>query len=53
MPLDQIEIHDRMFEHNVERQNELRALKEKHPDKTIMLIAEKGIMGVGSSRIGQ
>jgi aconitate hydratase 2/2-methylisocitrate dehydratase len=40
-----------MFEHNVERQNELLALKEKHPDKTIMLIAEKGTMGVGSSRM--
>ena len=40
-----------MFEHNVEKQNELLALKEKHPDKTIMLIAEKGTMGVGSSRM--
>jgi aconitate hydratase 2/2-methylisocitrate dehydratase len=40
-----------MFEHNVERQNELLALKAKHPDKTIMLIAEKGTMGVGSSRM--
>jgi aconitate hydratase 2/2-methylisocitrate dehydratase len=40
-----------MFEHNVEKQNKLLALKEKHPDKTIMLIAEKGTMGVGSSRM--
>jgi aconitate hydratase 2/2-methylisocitrate dehydratase len=40
-----------MFEHNIESQNELLALKEKHPDKTIMLIAEKGTMGVGSSRM--
>ena len=46
------ELHGKcMFEHNVERQNELQALKEKHPDKTIMLIAEKGTMGVGSSRM--
>ena len=46
------ELHGKcMFEHNVERQNELLGLKEKHPDKTIMLIAEKGTMGVGSSRM--
>ena len=46
------ELHGKcMFEHNVERQNELLTLKEKHPDKTIMLIAEKGTMGVGSSRM--
>ena len=46
------ELHGQsMFEHNVEKQNELIALKEKHPDKTIMLIAEKGTMGVGSSRM--
>ena len=46
------ELHGKcMFEHNVESQNELLALKEKHPDKTIMLIAEKGTMGVGSSRM--
>jgi aconitate hydratase 2/2-methylisocitrate dehydratase len=46
------ELHGKcMFEHNVERQNELLALKAKHPDKTIMLIAEKGTMGVGSSRM--
>ena len=46
------ELHGQsMFEHNVEKQNELLALQEKHPDKTIMLIAEKGTMGVGSSRM--
>jgi aconitate hydratase 2/2-methylisocitrate dehydratase len=46
------ELHGKsMFEHNIERQNDLLALKEKHPDKTIMLIAEKGTMGVGSSRM--
>ena len=32
-------------------QKEITALKEKHPDKRVMLIAEKGTMGVGSSRM--
>ena len=32
-------------------QAEITALKEKHPDKRVMLIAEKGTMGVGSSRM--
>ncbi|MEM9050086.1 MAG: bifunctional aconitate hydratase 2/2-methylisocitrate dehydratase [Pseudomonadota bacterium] len=32
-------------------QTEILALKEKHPDKRVMLIAEKGTMGVGSSRM--
>ena len=46
------ELHGKcMFEHNVEKQNELMALQSKHPDKTVMLIAEKGTMGVGSSRM--
>ena len=46
------ELHGQcMFEHNKERQNELLALKEKHPDKRVMLIADKGTMGVGSSRM--
>ena len=46
------ELHGQcMFEHNTERQKELLALKAKHPDKTVMLIAEKGTMGVGSSRM--
>ncbi len=46
------ELHGQsMFEHNTDKQNELIALKEKHPDKTVMLIAEKGTMGVGSSRM--
>ena len=40
-----------MFEHNIDKQNELLALKKKHPDKTIMLVADKGTMGVGSSRM--
>ncbi|RVU86485.1 bifunctional aconitate hydratase 2/2-methylisocitrate dehydratase [Leucothrix sargassi] len=32
-------------------QAEITALKEQHPDKKVMLIAEKGTMGVGSSRM--
>jgi len=32
-------------------QEEIKALQAQHPDKTIMLIAEKGTMGVGSSRM--
>ena len=32
-------------------QGELIALKEAHPDKRVMLIADKGTMGVGSSRM--
>ena len=40
-----------MFEHNKEQQQELLALQAKHPDKRVMLIAEKGTMGVGSSRM--
>ncbi|MBL32050.1 MAG: bifunctional aconitate hydratase 2/2-methylisocitrate dehydratase [Flavobacteriales bacterium] len=40
-----------MFEHNKEQQKALLALQAKHPDKRIMLIAEKGTMGVGSSRM--
>ena len=40
-----------MFEHNKDMQNELLALKEKHPNKRVMLIADKGTMGVGSSRM--
>ena len=46
------ELHGKsMFEHNTEQQNEVLDLQEKHPDKTIMLIADKGTMGVGSSRM--
>ncbi|WP_299669539.1 bifunctional aconitate hydratase 2/2-methylisocitrate dehydratase [uncultured Ruegeria sp.] len=32
-------------------QNEIEALKLKHPDARVMLVAEKGTMGVGSSRM--
>ena len=34
-----------------EAQQEIRDLQAQHPDKKIMLIAEKGTMGVGSSRM--
>jgi len=46
------ELHGKsMFEHNVDKQNELLKLQEQHPDKIVMLVAEKGTMGVGSSRM--
>jgi aconitate hydratase 2 / 2-methylisocitrate dehydratase len=46
------ELHGQsMFEHNKEMQQELLALKDKHPNKRVMLIADKGTMGVGSSRM--
>ncbi len=46
------ELHGQcMFEHNKDMQNELLALKKAHPNKRVMLIAEKGTMGVGSSRM--
>lgn len=32
-------------------QQQIQALKIQHPDKRVMLIAEKGTMGVGSSRM--
>jgi len=34
-----------------EAQREIQALQAKHPDASVMLIAEKGTMGVGSSRM--
>ncbi len=40
-----------IFEHDKNMQANLKALKEQHPDKRVMLIAEKGTMGVGSSRM--
>ncbi len=46
------ELHGQsMFEHNKEMQQELLALKAQHPNKRVMLVAEKGTMGVGSSRM--
>ena len=32
-------------------QKEIKALQEEHPGKSVMLVAEKGTMGVGSSRM--
>ena len=34
-----------------EAQEEIKSLQASHPDKRVMLIAEKGTMGVGSSRM--
>ena len=34
-----------------EAQTEIQTLQKQHPDKRVMLIAEKGTMGVGSSRM--
>ncbi len=46
------ELHGQcMFEHNKKQQQSLLALQEQHPKKRIMLVAEKGTMGVGSSRM--
>ncbi len=46
------ELHGQsIFEHNKEMQKELAELKAAHADKRVMLIAEKGTMGVGSSRM--
>ncbi|MCB9197254.1 MAG: bifunctional aconitate hydratase 2/2-methylisocitrate dehydratase [Flavobacteriales bacterium] len=46
------ELHGQcIFEHNKEMQKALIELKAKHPNKRVMLVAEKGTMGVGSSRM--
>ena len=46
------ELHGKsLFEHNEKKQNELLDLQKKHPNKIIMLVADKGTMGVGSSRM--
>ncbi|MFN3199568.1 MAG: bifunctional aconitate hydratase 2/2-methylisocitrate dehydratase [Bradymonadia bacterium] len=46
------ELHGQcLFEHNKEAQGVLLGLKEAHPDKRVMLVADKGTMGVGSSRM--
>ncbi|MCO5260770.1 MAG: bifunctional aconitate hydratase 2/2-methylisocitrate dehydratase [Crocinitomicaceae bacterium] len=34
-----------------EAQKEIKAMQAQHPDKRVMMIAEKGTMGVGSSRM--
>lgn len=36
---------------SAQAQDEIKALQAQHPDKSVMLIAEKGTMGVGSSRM--
>ncbi|MEL7231854.1 MAG: aconitase family protein, partial [Pseudomonadota bacterium] len=46
------ELHGQcMFEHDKDKQAALKALQAQHPDKRVMLVAEKGTMGVGSSRM--
>jgi len=40
-----------MFEHNKDMQQALLDLQAQHPDKRVMLVADKGTMGVGSSRM--
>ena len=46
------ELHGQcMFEHDKDQQAALKALQTQHPDKRVMLVAEKGTMGVGSSRM--
>ncbi|MDG2401310.1 MAG: bifunctional aconitate hydratase 2/2-methylisocitrate dehydratase [Akkermansiaceae bacterium] len=44
------ELHGKCFI-SPEAQQEIETLKRLHPDKSVMLIAEKGTMGVGSSRM--
>ena len=44
------ELHGKCFI-SEKAQQEIEALKLQHPDKRVMLIAEKGTMGVGSSRM--
>ena len=46
------ELHGKcMFEFDEVKQKELLELQTQHPDKRVMLLAEKGTMGVGSSRM--
>ena len=46
------ELHGQcMFEHDKDKQAALKALQAQHPDKRVMLVSEKGTMGVGSSRM--
>ena len=46
------ELHGQcMFEHDKAKQEALKALQAQNPDKRVMLVAEKGTMGVGSSRM--
>jgi aconitate hydratase 2/2-methylisocitrate dehydratase len=46
------ELHGQcLFEHNKDQQESLRNIQSQHPEKRVMLTAEKGTMGVGSSRM--
>jgi aconitate hydratase 2/2-methylisocitrate dehydratase len=46
------ELHGQcMFEHNKDQQQSLITLQNKYPNRRVMLVAEKGTMGVGSSRM--
>ena len=46
------ELHGQsIFDHNNKMQKDLLELQKKYPDKKILLVAEKGTMGVGSSRM--
>lgn len=46
------ELHGQcLFEHDKEKQNILLNLKKQHPNKRVMLVSDKGTMGVGSSRM--
>ena len=46
------ELHGQcLFEHDKEKQKSLKDLQANHPGKRVMLTAEKGTMGVGSSRM--
>ena len=46
------ELHGQcLFEHNKDAQGVLLSLKAQHPNKRVMLVADKGTMGVGSSRM--
>ncbi|WP_120498679.1 bifunctional aconitate hydratase 2/2-methylisocitrate dehydratase [Kiloniella sp. EL199] len=44
------ELHGKCFI-SKDAQDEIQELQRQHPDKRVMLIAEKGTMGVGSSRM--
>ena len=44
------ELHGKCFISEA-AQAEIRAMQTQHPDKQVMMIAEKGTMGVGSSRM--
>jgi len=46
------ELHGKsIFDHNKKMQKDLLELQSKYPDKKILLVADKGTMGVGSSRM--